>query len=373
MEKMTIAKLVASAAILGLSVWAASGLVDGRDVTYQIPGPYTAEATNDFSTVRVDMTVKGDTITDCVIASSGDNDLMTDAIRQEWADAIVEAQSADTDVITGASLKFSAASVKTCVDDIMVQAGLKDASEIEKPEPAEEPAEVDQPADEPAIDEPADAIDPVTGTQVVEGSSEGAEKYMRVRPAFAETDSAEQTEVVGAEKYMRPRPVFAETDSEDEAVTEAATGDADKYMRPRPAFSETGAADKDEVVGAEKYMRPRPVFAETDSEDEAVTEAATGDADKYMRARPTFSETAPEDEAVTEAASGDAGKYMRPRPTFAETDSEDEAVTEAATGDADKYMRPRPAFAETASEDEAVTEAPSGDASKYMRPRPAGM
>ena len=258
MEKMTIAKLVASAAILGLSVWGASGLVGGHDVTYQIPGPYTAESTNDFSTVKVDMTIKGETITDCAITSSGDNDLMTDAIRQEWADAIVEAQSADTDVITGASLKFSAASVKACVDDIMVQAGLKDASEIEKPEPAEEPAEVDQPADEPAIDEPADAIDPVTGTQVVAGNSEGAEKYMRARPAFAETDSAEQTEVVGAEKYMRPRP----------------------------AFSETGAADKDEVVGAEKYMRPRPAFSETVSEDEAVTETPSGDASKYMRPRP---------------------------------------------------------------------------------------
>ena len=315
MEKMTIAKLVASAAILGLSVWAASGLVDGRDVTYQIPGPYTAEATNDFSTVRVDMTVKGDTITDCVIASSGDNDLMTDAIRQEWADAIVEAQSADTDVITGASLKFSAASVKACVDDIMVQAGLKDASEIEKPEPAEEPTEVDQPADEPAIDEPADAIDPVTETQVVAENSEGAEKYMRARPAFAETGAADKDEVAGAEKYMRPRPVFAETASEDEAVTEAATGGADKYMRARPAFAETA------------------------SEDEAMTEAPSGDASKYMRARPAFSETGAADKDEVAGAE----KYMRPRPTFAETDSENEAVTEAASGDTGKYMRPRPA------------------------------
>ncbi len=59
MEKKTITKLVASAAILGLSVWGASGWVGGHDVAYQKPGPYTAEATNDFSTVQVDATIKG--------------------------------------------------------------------------------------------------------------------------------------------------------------------------------------------------------------------------------------------------------------------------------------------------------------------------
>ena len=133
MQKKTIVKTVASVAILGLSVWGASGLVGGHDVTYQIPGPYSAENTNDFSTVKVDMTIKGETITDCAITSSGDADLLTDEIRTQWADAIVEAQSAATDAITGASLTYSAGSVKACVDDILVQAGLKDASEIEAP------------------------------------------------------------------------------------------------------------------------------------------------------------------------------------------------------------------------------------------------
>ena len=264
MEKMTIAKLVASAAILGLSVWGASGLVGGHDVTYQIPGPYTAESTNDFSTVKVDMTIKGETITDCTITSSGDNDLMTDAIRDEWAKAIVEAQSADTDVITGASLKFSANSVRECVDDILVQAGMKDASEIEKPEATEAPAEAEASATEAPVES-------------VEAEPE----------AGAPAQSADKAETGNAMKYMRPRPAFAASieESTEAPVKEvpAESGDATKYMRPRPAFAasieESTEAPVEEAPAesgdAMKYMRPRPIFAASAeaSAEEAPAEA----------------------------------------------------------------------------------------------------
>ena len=130
MEMKTICKLGAAGAIVVASILFGCGIIGGGEVKYQLPGPYVAESTNNFSTVRVEATVQGDKITDCVITSSGESDLMNDATRQEWAEAIVEAQSADTDVITGASLTYSAASVKEAVDDILVQAGIRDASEI---------------------------------------------------------------------------------------------------------------------------------------------------------------------------------------------------------------------------------------------------
>ena len=130
MEMKTICKLGAAGAIVVASVLFGCGIIGGGEVKYQLPGPYVAESTNNFSTVRVEATVQGDKITDCVITSSGESDLLNDATRQEWAEAIVEAQSADTDVITGASLTYSAASVKEAVDDILVQAGIRDASEI---------------------------------------------------------------------------------------------------------------------------------------------------------------------------------------------------------------------------------------------------
>ncbi len=92
-------------------------------------GIYTAEAVNDFSTVDVYAAVRGGLIDDCVISSSGDNDLLTDELRSEWAKAVVESQSADTDAITGASLTFSAASVKEAVDDILARAAGSEAGE----------------------------------------------------------------------------------------------------------------------------------------------------------------------------------------------------------------------------------------------------
>ncbi|MBQ6594257.1 MAG: hypothetical protein IJH78_01165 [Clostridia bacterium] len=92
---------------------AAGGLTDGT---------YTSEKENSFSTVKVDATVEGGAITACTITTGGDNDLMTDELRESWAAAIVEAQTAETDVITGASLTFSAASVQEAVADILAQA-----------------------------------------------------------------------------------------------------------------------------------------------------------------------------------------------------------------------------------------------------------
>ena len=136
MEKKTIIKLAVSVAAVALVVLLGCGVIGGS-TRYQLPSPYAAESTNSFSTVRVEATIQNDKITDCAITSSGDSDLMNDALRQEWAASIVEAQSADNDVISGATLTYSAASVKQAMDDILVQAGLKDTSEAE-PEPEHE-------------------------------------------------------------------------------------------------------------------------------------------------------------------------------------------------------------------------------------------
>ena len=47
MEKKTIAMLVVSAVILILGIVVACGIGRGGEVTYQKPGPYTAESSND--------------------------------------------------------------------------------------------------------------------------------------------------------------------------------------------------------------------------------------------------------------------------------------------------------------------------------------
>ena len=149
MEKKTIAMLVVSAVILILGVIFACGIGRGGEVTYQKPSPYTAESSNDYSNVQVAMTIQGDEILDAAITSSGDSDLLTDDLRAEWAQSIVDNQSYENDVISSATLKYSAASVKEASADIFTQAGLPtpEPAATPEPEPESEP-EPEAPADE---------------------------------------------------------------------------------------------------------------------------------------------------------------------------------------------------------------------------------
>ena len=85
-------------------------------------GSYLSEKETNFSTVRVTVSTKNGEITSCRITSEGKSegsDFLTDEIRAEWAKAIVENQSAETDIITGATLQFSAGAVQEAVNEIL--------------------------------------------------------------------------------------------------------------------------------------------------------------------------------------------------------------------------------------------------------------
>ena len=137
MEKKTIVRLVITGLVVILASVFICGLTGSGPMTYQVPGPYTAESTNNFSTVQVEMTIQDEKIVDCAIASSGESDLLNDSIRAEWAQSIVDNQTAENDVISGATLVYSAASVQEAANDILVQAGLREASA--EPEAEAEP------------------------------------------------------------------------------------------------------------------------------------------------------------------------------------------------------------------------------------------
>ncbi len=111
-------------------------------------GSYLAEKETDFSVIRVFAGTKDGKITDCRITSEGENDYLTEEIRTAWAKAIVENQTADTDAITGATLKYSAGAVQEAVADILRQISGETAM-AEQPAP-EEPAAEEKPAEESA-------------------------------------------------------------------------------------------------------------------------------------------------------------------------------------------------------------------------------
>ncbi len=107
-------------------------------------GAYLSEKETDFSKIRVIVSTKNGEITDCRITSeakSEGSDFLNDEIKAAWAKAIVENQTADTDALTGATLKFSAGAVQEAVAEIRQRMAGENPAAAETPAAAEQPAE----------------------------------------------------------------------------------------------------------------------------------------------------------------------------------------------------------------------------------------
>ena len=121
-------------------------------------GSFTVKKETDYSTIRVYAETRDGKITGCRITSeskSEGSDFLTDEIKDEWARAIVENGTAETDAITGASKKLSAAAVIEAVNEILAKAGAPAEMAEPKDEPAEEP-KAEQPVEGPKAEEPAE-------------------------------------------------------------------------------------------------------------------------------------------------------------------------------------------------------------------------
>jgi uncharacterized protein with FMN-binding domain len=91
-------------------------------------GGYLSVKETEYSVIRVIVSTKNGVITGCTITSeekSKGSDFLKDSIRKEWADAIVAAQTAETDAITGATLKLSSAAVREAVAELLETIGGK--------------------------------------------------------------------------------------------------------------------------------------------------------------------------------------------------------------------------------------------------------
>ena len=87
---------------------------------------YIAQRETDFSTIRVIILTENGKIVGCKILSeekSKGYDLLTENAKAAWEQAIVDSQGADTDVISGATLKFTAGAVQEAVAEIL--AGIR--------------------------------------------------------------------------------------------------------------------------------------------------------------------------------------------------------------------------------------------------------
>ena len=359
MEKKTIVKLCVAGVIALLVIAFACGIGRGGKVDYQIPGPYTAESTNNFSTVQVAMTIQGDQITDAVITSSGDSDLLNDETRAEWAESIVANQSYENDVISSATLTYSAASVKEAAADIFAQAGLPtpEPAATPEPEPETEPeaeGEAEPEGDaaggltdgEYAVQKTTDFSTIDVGITVENGAiaaatvaSEGANDLLTDDNRNGWAAQIVEKQAVDAVSGVTISS-NAVSEAVDELLAQASAGDAapaadDGRIAELEAAVQEAEAKIAELESAASEAEARADAAESRADEAeakvaeleaaaaaAVAEAATeADPSRFMRAKPVIetvapAEDAPAEEAPAEEAAGLAdGTYATRKTT----------------------------------------------------------
>ena len=228
-----VAELEAAAAAVAAGEAAeAPAAADASDLT---DGTYAVRKTTDFSTIDVAITVLGGNITQAVVSSEGENDLLTDDNRAAWAQQIVKDQAVDA--VSGVTVSSNA--VQEAVDELMARA-RGEAAEAEDQEATN--------ADNPDISR-FTRPRPVTSAEATDAGTE---------EAAASEDAPATTDNPDISRFTRPRPVTGaeatDAGTEEAAASEdapAATGDADisRFTRPRP-----GTVNADEAAVPEAEM-----------------------------------------------------------------------------------------------------------------------
>ena len=204
---------------------------------------YRATKENAFSKVTVTASAKNGTLTDVKITSEGEEgkDLLTDAIREEWAKAILESGSAAPDAITGATLKFSAGSVQEAMEEIL---GRMNGETAEAP--AEEPAAEEPKAEE--ADAEAPAAEEAASEKKEEPAAAAPEKTVPAYAAYrAEAENAfSKVTVIASAKngQLTNVKIFSEGEEGKDLLTDAIREEWAK------AILESGSAAPDVITGA---------------------------------------------------------------------------------------------------------------------------
>ena len=204
---------------------------------------YRATKENAFSKVTVTASAKNGTLTDVKITSEGEEgkDLLTDAIREEWAKAILESGSATPDAITGATLKFSAGSVQEAMEEILARMNGETAAA-----PAEESAAEEPKAEEPAAEEPA--AEEAAPEKKEEPAAAAAEKVVPAYAAYraeAENNFSKVTVIAYAKNgKLANVKILSEGEGNNDLLTDAIREEWAK------AILESGSAAPDAITGA---------------------------------------------------------------------------------------------------------------------------
>ena len=398
LQEKTLAKLTVSAVLLVAAVLVLSGISKRGDLIYETPrfarglqnGTYSAQKENQFSTVRVDMTITDDRIEDCRITSSGPADLMTDEIRSAWANAIVEGQDPAPEAITGATLVFSAGSVQEAVQDILAQAAGEKEPEVlpEIEAPAADPAHAGQ--EQSSVQSQDGSASVLTPSQAGPAEPDPDRPLLQDGTYSARKENQFSTVLVDM--------TIADGRIEDCRITSSGPADlmtdeirsawANAIVEGQDPAPEaiTGATLVFSAASVQEALRD--ILAQAAVQEQTATQPQDGSAP----------DTEPEASSQAVLAEPDPDRLMRERPAVtaqpagadraaggAVADPAAKQVSETETGDSERMMRERPA--EAPAEPEAaepsaeaddlpeaepeVNTAEAGDPERLMRERPA--
>ncbi|MBQ6348028.1 MAG: ammonia-forming cytochrome c nitrite reductase subunit c552, partial [Clostridia bacterium] len=309
-----VAELEAAAAALAVAGDAkaepeaeASGLADGT---------YAVRKTTDFSDIDVAVTVLDGKLTQAAVSSEaleGQVDMLTDDIRNAWAEQIVNNQAVDA--VSGVTVSSTA--VQEAVDELMARAAGEEA------EAAEAPA--------------------------TEAGNSDISRFVRPRPGSgtASAEAAPEVESMGlvdGTYAVRKTTDFSDIDVAvtvlDGNLTQAVVSSEALDGQVDMLTDDIRGAWAEQIVNSQAVDAVSGVTVSSNAVQEAVDELMARAAGEEAEAEEAT------EAPTTEAGSSDISRFVRPRPgsaaQSAEAEAGEAAASEAESSDISRFVRPRP-------------------------------
>ena len=286
------------------------------------PGTYTATAKGIESDVKVDVTVDESSITDVAIDVSGETAGIGADIGDQMAEKFLAAQSADVDVVAGASITSNA--LMQAMADALAQASAGAEAA---------PEQVTEAVQEEAVTEDTAAVEAVTEDAAVEAVTEAEETTVAQTASAAMYVPGTYTATAkGIESDVKVDVTVDESSITDIAVDvsgETAGIGADIGDQMVEKFLAAQSADVDVVAGASitsnaLMQAMADALAQASSGTEAAVETVAEEAQEEAETESTAAE-----EAVTEGAAEEAVTEEAAEEAVTEDTAAEEAVTEA--------------------------------------------
>jgi uncharacterized protein with FMN-binding domain len=177
---------------------------------------YTASAKGISSDVTVEMTVEGSEITGVSIDVSGETAGIGADIGDQMADAILAAQSADVDGVTGATVTSDA--IRTAAADCLAQAGIAGAEAETETETVSEAAETETESE--TVSEAAESeTESETASEVIETETESVIVSRAAAEAESDVDAVSEATTEAESDVDAVSEATTEAESESEYLT----------------------------------------------------------------------------------------------------------------------------------------------------------